>query len=294
VIVSEALPLASPSVSYVIRSEQNKRENNEDSFDCFWFSPTLTGDPLTVLMVADGMGGHDHGEDVSREALLAIKSYLIQHISNHNQAKFHLSLEGLQKIMAGALAHTNFLVQYMMEDQGWQQAGSTLVAALIWRNALITVNLGDSPLFHFQARSQNLEQVTHDHSVTGILTAHRLITPNEALSHQYRGQLQHYLGCPYLPDEFPLYVRWLQPGDLVLLCSDGVSGLLSAAEIADTLAETSWSLAERADRLLEIALTKEETDNQTLILWECPPWAVTNSVPTDLDTAHDSSPNGTL
>jgi protein phosphatase len=282
--VSESLPF----VSYVVRSEQNKRENNEDSFDCFWFSPRLAGDPLTVLMVADGMGGHEHGEDVSREALLAMKSYLIQHISYHNQAEAHLSLEGLQKVMAGALAHTNFLVQYMVEDQGWQQAGSTLVAALIWRDALIAVNLGDSPLFHFRLQTQNLEQVTQDHSVTGILTAHHLITPDEAMSHQYRGQLQYYLGCPYLPDEFPLYVRWLQPGDLVLLCSDGVSGLLSPPEIADTLAETSWTLEQRADRLLELALAKEETDNQTLILWECPTWATAAPLGVKLNPTHAS------
>ncbi|MEN9205541.1 MAG: protein phosphatase 2C domain-containing protein [Thermostichales cyanobacterium DRC_bins_46] len=277
-----------PPVSYVVRSEQNKRENNEDSFDCFWFSPTLNGDPLTVMMVADGMGGHEHGEDVSREALLAMKSYLVQHISTHNRGELRLSVEGLQKILAGALAHTNFLVQYMVEDQGWQQAGSTLVAALVWRDALIAVNLGDSPLYHFQVHNQHLEQVTQDHSVTGILAAHRLITPEEALCHQYRGQLQYYLGCPYLPDEFPLYVRWLQPGDLVLLCSDGVSGLLSPAEIADTLAESSWSLEERAERLLEMALAKEETDNQTLILWECPPWAVTTPATSALDSAQVS------
>ncbi|GAB4210571.1 MAG: Stp1/IreP family PP2C-type Ser/Thr phosphatase [Synechococcales cyanobacterium] len=270
-----------PPVAFVTRSEQNGRDNNEDSFDAFWFAPNLNEDPITVLSVADGMGGHEHGEDVSREALLALKAYLVQHISFHNLDQSQLTVEGLQKTLAAALAHTNFFVQYMVEDQNWYQAGSTLVTALIWRDALVVANLGDSPLYLYQQATQLIEQVTRDHSVTGILTAHHLITPQEALTHQYRGQLQYYLGCPHLPDEFPLYLRWLKEGDLVLLCSDGISGMLSPQEIAEVLGEQEWTLAERADRLLEMALAKEETDNQTLILWECPPLATGSPVSTE-------------
>ncbi len=54
---------------YAVRSETNQRENNEDSFQILQLIPHLGEDPITVLVVADGMGGHAHGEDVSREAL---------------------------------------------------------------------------------------------------------------------------------------------------------------------------------------------------------------------------------
>jgi hypothetical protein len=91
--------------------------------------------------------------------------------------------------------------------------------------------------------------------------------------HEGKSRLEFYLGGPGLPREDPVQHFALEGGDILLLCSDGVSGPLWEAQIRDVLADPAGDLEQMADRLIEAATAAGETDNQTIILWRQPPSA---------------------
>ena len=262
--------LESLSEQCVVLSKINRRDKNEDSRLVFSLTPGGNQPPIQVLAVADGMGGHDHGEDVSREGLRRLShalfdSLVVEPSLNHNTAP-PITLEQLAQAVQSALEQTNVNVRRMIEVNKWRKAGSTLVSVAIFGDEAVATNLGDSPLFHFQARAQKLVQVTENHSVAGILLQGGQITPEMARVHEGRSQLEYYLGASKIPRTPPIYRLSLASDDILLLCSDGISGMLTEAEIAEILG-SGETLTDMAERLLAKALEAGETDNQTLILW---------------------------
>lgn len=263
------------NIQLVVRSETNQRENNEDSFHICALTPALGQPPIIVLAVADGMGGHEYGEHVSREALrkmsLALFEQLILEPSiNRLEPAAPVEIEALPQALMNALEQTNAHVRRMVESNKWRKAGSTIVVAAILDNTAVVANLGDSSLFHFQSNNRQLVKVTDDHTVAGVLLRARMITPEMARYHEGRHRLEFYMGCSQLPREAPLYQVKLSAGDLLLLCSDGISGSLLPEQIAAILADPGGDLAVIADCLLKASLDAGETDNQTLILWKHP------------------------
>lgn len=255
---------------FAIRSEINQRENNEDSFLIFTIAPPFSFPPVPVLAIADGMGGGAHGEDVSREALRKLSLSLFEMLAvepslNQLQAAPPPDAAAIARSFREAIAQTNAFVKRMVENNRWGKAGTTVAIAAIIEDVAVVANLGDSPLFHYQARSGNLAQITDDHTLTAALLRSHLITPEMARYHFGRNQLEFYLGCAQLPPELPVHQVAIASGDLLLLCSDGISGSLSCAEIAALLAGDDLDAI--ASRLIRAARDAGETDNQTLILW---------------------------
>ncbi|BAU13198.1 hypothetical protein LEP3755_37370 [Leptolyngbya sp. NIES-3755] len=251
------------SPNYYARTETNQRENNEDFFNGFLIEDQ--GGQVPVLVVADGMGGHEHGEDVSRQAVLKVEDFLkktIQQIADHSDP-----VEYLKHCLLDAIESANELVQRMVSVNGWDRAGSTIVIALVWQNKVIAANLGDSPLFHWSQKTGELVRVTQDHSVPGILAEAKLITEEMARYHERRGQLEFFLGNKTLPQPDPVYERTLEPSDLLLLCSDGISGSLSREQVRAILADSTIDLPDKAEQLIQAARDEGETDNQTVMLW---------------------------
>jgi protein phosphatase len=218
------------------------------------------------------MGGHAYGELASRESLRRFSLALLEELTvqpslNQLQEEIPLSRDAIAKALMNALEQANAHLKRMVEANKWGKAGSTLVAAAIWENTAIAVNLGDSPLFHYQPSSGQLTKKTEDHTVAGVLLRAGLISPELALYHEGRSRLEFFVGCPALPSEAPVHQFELAPGDLLLLCSDGVSGSLLEGEMAEIFSKAHGELPAIADRLLQAAKDKGETDNQTLILW---------------------------
>lgn len=273
----------SSSAAYAVRSEQNGRDKNEDSFHVYALAPLPHDAPLHVLAVADGMGGHEHGELVSLEALRKISHALFEDLiveatlnRTDNLPPFRrpsahqaFSPERLKSAVLGALEQASAHVRRMVEVNGWKKAGSTAVVAIVCGRRVVAANLGDSPLFHFDARERRLRQITDDHTVAGVLMRAGVIAPEMARVHEGRSRLEFYLGAESLPKDEPAHSFETAPGDLLLLCSDGVSGALSLEELERCLGETS-DLEAKAERLVELSRETGETDNQTLILWRQP------------------------
>jgi PPM family protein phosphatase len=275
-------------VNYFCRSETNQRSNNEDSLDRTELS--LAGEaPITLLSLADGMGGYEHGEEISREGLQQFKQTLRGKLNKVEDSP--LSVERLKQAISSALQQTNMQIRQTVATNNWHKAGSTIVVAAIWQNRLVATNLGDSPLFHYQAATGKLVKVSLDHSVVGILTQAGIITAAMARDHERRGQLEYYLGCPHLPDPLPIYDRELRSQDLIMLCSDGINGLLSLAQIEQILARTETSLERKAEELIHAARAAGETDNQTIMLWHHPTPAHNQSLqPQDLTGSASTTP----
>ena len=259
-------------IEYTARSVQNGRDDNEDSFLIVSLMPEIGGQPFHLLVVADGMGGHEHGEEVSRESVsrfsLALMEQLIVTPSvNQPSKRPQFSAEGLRRALVSALTTTNDRVRQIVEQNHWVKAGSTIVAVLLRGNEADVVNLGDSPLFHYEARQHRIEQVTEDHTVAGVLLRAGLINAEMARVHEGKSRLEFFLGAEQLPREEPFYRRVLSPGDLLMLCSDGISGALTAEQIASILGGANGNLDIIADDLIQAANDAGETDNQTVILW---------------------------
>jgi protein phosphatase len=264
---------SSAQPQFVVRSETNQRDNNEDSFLVVSFSVGALAQPLYLLALADGMGGHEHGEHVSAQTLKKLSLSLFEQLITDNAlnspAPAVLTLAKLQQAIADAISQVNSYILRMVQANHWVKSGSTLVLAVVLANQAVVANLGDSPLFLFDAQTQSLKQITPDHTIAGILLQAGMISPEMARVHEGKNQLQYFIGCDDLPPELPLSTLNLQPGDQLLLCSDGINGSLELAQIENTLSHAE-NLDLAADQLLRLGQLNQETDNQTLILWQQP------------------------
>ncbi len=203
-----------------------------------------------LFAVADGMGGHAAGEVASR---LAIET-LFRH--------YYQGTAAAEPALAAAIATINeALCAQAAAQQAFAGLGTTLVAALLHGDALTLANVGDSRAYLY--RGGELTQITRDHSWVAEQVAAGVLTAEEAARHPYRNVITHSLG----PDRDPspeFFHLTLQKGDLLLLCSDGLSNLVSDQELAAFLA--AYQPDEAADVLLQYTLERGAPDNVTLAL----------------------------
>jgi len=254
---------------YTIRSEVNQRPNNEDSFLALELNPPNSPTPVWLLAVADGMGGHARGEDVSREALRRLGVSLFEQLCMTpalNQEKMDsLRMETLGRALQEALEQANDFVRRMASANRWGKAGTTVVAVLLWGHRAIATNVGDSPLFHYRRGDRTVKQLTLDHTVAAALVRGGMITAEMGKYHEGRNQLEFYLGRETLPGD-PLIEITLEPGDRLLLCTDGISSPIDNLQLLSCL--TIASRSESAQALIDTAQNAGSTDNQTLIIWQ--------------------------
>ena len=228
------------------------REVNEDAF--------LAAPP--VFAVADGMGGHEGGDVASAIAVeefarLAESGY----DPHHGVEAVAATLEACQ-----ARIHEYADRQRARGVSSRRSAGTTVVAALLVEDdsgpAWLLVNLGDSRIYRFT--DQVLEQVSVDHSLVQELLDAGRITPEEVATHPERNVITRALGDAgsVEPDYFVLPIA---SAERLLLCSDGVSGLVGDEGIATILADAA-DPRDAADRLVAAALAAGGDDNATAVV----------------------------
>jgi serine/threonine protein phosphatase PrpC len=236
------------------------REGNEDSY--------MVHEPL--FAVADGMGGHQGGEVASKLALDTLKQVaggeraLIQAVQDANRAVFD---------RAG-------------RDPGLAGMGTTLTAFLVEGDAVRLAHVGDSRAYLL--RDGQLQRITKDHTVVERLVEEGRLTPQEAEIHPQRSILTRAIGVEgdVQVDQGTIEVS---PGDRLLLCSDGLTGMVGEEEITRILTERSDPQA-AADALIEAANEAGGQDNITAVVIDVadggptpaagPSAAVTETVPT--------------
>jgi PPM family protein phosphatase len=226
------------------------REANEDAY--------LVAPPAFV--VADGMGGHEGG---------AVASGIVVEEFARLGGSSYDAVEGAKAVAEALLACQRRLQEYAaarFRRRRGRSPGTTVVVALLVEDdgspAWLLVNLGDSRIY--RVHDDELEQVSTDHSVVQELIDAGQMTPEEAAVHPARHVITRAVGGPELgePDFFLLPIT---ESDRVLLCTDGITGLVADPELAEILARAP-DPRDAADRLVAAALEAGGDDNATAVV----------------------------
>jgi len=229
------------ALRYAVRSDRGlMRTNNEDSV---YAGPRL-------LALADGMGGHAAGEVASNVVISAMA-----HLDEDRP------LDDLISTLRDATQDANnHLRDLVMQDPNLDGMGTTLTALLFAGSRVGLVHVGDSRAY--LVRGGQLTQITHDDTFVQALIDDGRLTEEEASSHPQRSLILHALnGADVEPD---LSIREARVGDRYLLCSDGLSDVVSPDTLLEALRLPDPH--ESADRLVELALRAGGPDNITCIV----------------------------
>jgi PPM family protein phosphatase len=226
---------------YAARSDRGLiRGNNQDSV---YAGPRL-------LAVADGMGGHAAGDVASKVVIAALV-----HLDDDAP-----SGDLLQAMREAVFEGSEHLREVIRESPQLEGMGTTLTAILFAGGRLALCHVGDSRAY--LVRDGQLSQITHDDTFVQTLIDDGRITAEEANSHPQRSLLLRALnGQDVEPD---LSMREARAGDRYLLCSDGLSGVVSEDTLAEALKDPDPQTT--ADRLIELALRSGGPDNVTVIV----------------------------
>jgi protein phosphatase len=228
------------------------RRSNEDAF--------LRDDSLRLYVVADGLGGHAAGEVASSEAVDAVhgmvKRGLAQTVGDLNQSR-------ACRLLEGAIQAATYMLYAIGEvDREKSGMGTTLSAAVVVGDSLVTGQVGDSRIYHI--RGVYAEQITEDHTLTAWELKQGLISPAEAKTSPNRNVITRAVGNrDYV--EVDTSVVSIDQGDRLLLCSDGLHGYIELGEVAE-IASLGGEMA--VDRFIETANRRGGRDNITAVLVE--------------------------
>ncbi|NPV71683.1 MAG: Stp1/IreP family PP2C-type Ser/Thr phosphatase [Firmicutes bacterium] len=233
------------------------RPGNEDSY-CM---ARLDGTPGAVLAaVADGMGGHEGGEVASSIAVSVTESVVS---SSWNSINPHPSKDEyyLALVFSGAVAANRRVHEESLKRFGRACMGTTLTVAIVKGDMLYVAHAGDSRAY--VANGTEIRQITDDHSLVGEMVRGGDLTEREAMIHPSRNILTNALGTSEEP-RVDLYKAKLSTGDTVILCTDGLTNLVSKEEIQRAV-NTTASLDDLVRALVELANSRGGYDNTTVV-----------------------------
>ena len=254
------------SVTFVVGYRTDvgqERALNEDSLLVLDFASVFRSinAPVGLFAVADGMGGHEAGDIASRLAIQAIARRGNSEVLPPAIAGEPLPSAGQRLTTAVSAANQSV---YEQRRAAGTDMGTTLVMALVVGDVATVANVGDSRAYLLN--DTEITQITTDHSLVERLVATGQITPQEAAIHPQRNIIYRVLGDR--PEvEADLFERRLVPGEALLLCSDGLSGMVPDRQLWQ-IWRTSTSPQEACDRLVETANSAGGEDNVTVVIVE--------------------------
>ena len=215
------------------------RANNQDN----WLAESA------LYGVADGMGGHKGGETASRVALQVFRNAIGQ--KKPDADALRMAVEAANRRV------------YEMSARDDTLSGMGTTMSMIWQdtNRLLIAHVGDSRIYRL--REGQLQQITNDHSFVAELVRNNIITPEMAKTHPQRNIITRAVGVdPFV--QVDVLQEELLPGDIWLICSDGLHGMVEDGEIQTILSE--MELEDAAERLISRALENGGHDNVTFVL----------------------------
>lgn len=227
-----------------------KREVNQDSIFC---SKEPVGKLPNLFLVADGMGGHKAGDFASDFAVKNFVEYI-----KANPSDNYISL------MNEALGEVNRrLYEKSLSDIKYEGMGTTFVAATLQDGELHVMNVGDSRLY---IAGDLLTQITRDHSWVEEMVSKGEIEREEARTHARKNLITRAVGTgmEVMADFFEVN---LQPGDIIMLCSDGLSNMIYDDDIYKILKQ-DITLEDKGRQLIKTANDNGGKDNISVVLIE--------------------------
>jgi serine/threonine protein phosphatase PrpC len=231
-----------------------KRANNEDSYGCWLPDEPEERDRRGLLLtVADGMGGVKGGEVASR---ITVETLM--------RAYRDSSGADLAEDLHGAVVTANRMVhRESVQHPELSGMGTTCTAAVVRGRDVYVAHVGDSRAY--LVRSGRIRQLTHDHSLVGQLVRDRKLTAEQARTDPRRNVVTRSVGISAEVEVDTQRVsESLQNGDVLILCTDGLHGLVSDEELS--AAVTRQGLDEACDALVTLAKQRGGHDNITMIL----------------------------
>ncbi len=229
----------------VISKKGRVRSENQDSYQI------VESQDYSILAVADGMGGHNGGSVASSLAIEGLDEY-------------DFKINDLKDSISGYLKLVNKkIIEKGLAESEYQGMGTTLTLAMIYKDELTIGHIGDSRAYLW--RKQRLTQLSDDHSYVGELLRNNLISKSEAKDHPKKNLLTKALGVDQEVDVDVVEFK-LEPNDILLLCSDGLTNMVSERELIDILS-SELSLQEQAEKMGRLANQAGGYDNITAIVY---------------------------
>ena len=236
--------------TYSITDIGKRRSANQDFV---YASDQPVGNLSNMLIVADGMGGHNAGDLASRYTVESMVDYIEKAVERRPIP-----------LLAEAIHHANELVvEKAKSDKALEGMGTTVVAATVQENYLYVANVGDSRLYLID---QEIEQITRDHSLVEEMIRVGELQRKDAKSHPDRNIITRAVGVR-TPVKIDFFDIKLEPGDVILLCSDGLTNMVEDEDILRIVKKSS-SLKEAAQRLVTEANKNGGKDNISVVLAE--------------------------
>ena len=235
-----------------------KRKLNEDSYGVF--------EDLGLYVVADGMGGHAAGEVASAMAVEIIHDFVKSTAGTDEVTwPFERDLQlphAANRLLGGIRLANQAIIKRSQETPEQRGMGTTVVAALEDGDALYVAHVGDSRAYVFTGGA--LKRLTSDHSYVAEMVAAGHLTPEQARVHPLRNIVTRALGTKE-DVKIDLSRQMLVAGDVYLLCSDGLTGMLTGGEI-EWIADEYFDVPSRlVERLIQEANNKGGDDNITAV-----------------------------
>jgi protein phosphatase len=235
-----------------------QRQHNEDTF--------LVADEANLYLVADGMGGHAAGEIASRIAVDSISEFIL-HTKEDDGTWPHAYDEHFKRstnrLMAAVKLANTRVLEAMKKDARLRGMGTTVVACLADEDTMSVAHVGDSRAY--LVRNGALSRLTNDHSWVFEQVQAGMLTEAEAEKHPLRNVITRALGgaLQVTPDASEVECR---PGDVYLLCSDGLTGMVPEDEILRVVHDHREDLEKACQLLIDTANERGGLDNVTAIL----------------------------
>ena len=200
--------------TYCITDIGKRRSINED---CVYASDQPVGNLPNLLIVADGMGGHNAGELASRFTVESIVDYIGKAAEDRPIP-----------LLSYAIHHANEnVIEKAKTDKSLEGMGTTVVAATIQGSYLYVANVGDSRLYLID---KNITQITRDHSLVEEMIRVGELKREEARTHPDRNVITRAIGVKE-PVRIDFFDMKLEKGDIILLCSDGLTNMVEDRDI---------------------------------------------------------------
>jgi protein phosphatase len=233
------------------------RSNNEDNY----YMDEATG----LFVVADGMGGHASGEVASKMAVDIIRDYF-KGMSTNRPAQigaYRKDCSDMTNHLGSAIRLANLAIyEASQNNPQWQGMGTTVAAAGVDGNRLSIAHMGDSRVYLI--RAGNIEQLTDDHSIVYEQVKREMITKEEAAKSEMRNILTRAVGIS-AEAEVDLDELTLVPNDILLLCSDGLNGMVDDDTMLSVV-EANDDPAAACEQLVSLANANGGKDNITVVV----------------------------
>ncbi len=237
-----------------------KRNHNEDNY--------LLMPEESLFCVADGMGGHSSGEIASKIAVAEVSEFF-RMTARDQDATWPFKLDKARtydenRLATGIKLANSRIYEASLAEAKLRGMGTTIVTTYFVNNHILVGHVGDSRVYRFIAAQQKLAQITEDHSLLNDYIKAKKLTPEEIENFPHKNVIVRALG---MKDNVQVDVSCVEPadGDVFLLCSDGLSGMITDSAISEILAAEP-DLEQASLQLIEAANEAGGNDNVTCVL----------------------------